>query len=101
MVIAESARPPSPSMRMVTESSRHPSPSVYVVNEEARSSSFCIVRSKAHLVTPPPSTWETSVAEALRSRGPLKRMSGAKPNVVFVLGPPGSGKGTQCQKLVE
>merc|ERR1712083_302644 len=25
----------------------------------------------------------------------------AKPNVVFVLGAPGAGKGTQCQKIVE
>ena len=25
----------------------------------------------------------------------------AKPNVIFVLGAPGSGKGTQCQKIVE
>ena len=24
-----------------------------------------------------------------------------KPNVVFVLGPPGSGKGTQCEKIVK
>lgn len=31
----------------------------------------------------------------------LLTMSGSKPNVVFVLGPPGSGKGTQCQKIVE
>jgi signal recognition particle GTPase len=29
---------------------------------------------------------------------PLKM---AKPNVIFVLGAPGSGKGTQCQKIVE
>lgn len=28
-------------------------------------------------------------------------MSAVKPNVVFVLGPPGSGKGTMCQKIVE
>jgi len=28
-------------------------------------------------------------------------MSRGKPNVVFVLGPPGSGKGTQCSKIVE
>ena len=27
-------------------------------------------------------------------------MSG-KPNVVFVLGGPGAGKGTQCQKIVD
>ncbi|OQR68957.1 hypothetical protein BIW11_01927 [Tropilaelaps mercedesae] len=27
--------------------------------------------------------------------------SGGKPKVVFVLGPPGSGKGTQCEKIVE
>ncbi len=25
----------------------------------------------------------------------------AKPNVVFVLGAPGAGKGTQCQKIVD
>jgi len=25
----------------------------------------------------------------------------AKPNVVFVLGAPGSGKGTQCSRIVE
>jgi UMP-CMP kinase len=25
----------------------------------------------------------------------------SKPNVIFVLGAPGSGKGTQCQKIVE
>lgn len=29
----------------------------------------------------------------------LPKMS--KPNVVFVLGAPGSGKGTQCSKIVE
>ena len=28
-------------------------------------------------------------------------MSEEKPNVVFVLGAPGSGKGTQCQNIVE
>lgn len=28
-------------------------------------------------------------------------MADSKPSVVFVLGPPGSGKGTQCQKVVE
>lgn len=28
-------------------------------------------------------------------------MSTIKPKVVFVLGPPGSGKGTQCSKIVK
>lgn len=28
-------------------------------------------------------------------------MSSAKPKIIFVLGGPGAGKGTQCQKLVE
>ena len=28
-------------------------------------------------------------------------MSKTKPRVVFVLGAPGSGKGTQCEKIVE
>uniref|UniRef100_A0A131Y1B9 UMP-CMP kinase n=1 Tax=Ixodes ricinus TaxID=34613 RepID=A0A131Y1B9_IXORI len=37
----------------------------------------------------------------LRRAFGLLTMSGSKPNVVFVLGPPGSGKGTQCQKIVE
>lgn len=27
-------------------------------------------------------------------------MSGARPKVVFVLGAPGAGKGTQCEKIV-
>ncbi len=29
------------------------------------------------------------------------RIMAGKPNVVFVLGAPGAGKGTQCQKIVE
>ena len=28
-------------------------------------------------------------------------MAAKKPNVVFVLGGPGAGKGTQCQKIVD
>lgn len=32
---------------------------------------------------------------------PKYRMSSAKPKVVFVLGGPGAGKGTQCSKIVE
>lgn len=28
-------------------------------------------------------------------------VSNNKPNVVFVLGPPGSGKGTQCSNIVQ
>ncbi len=35
------------------------------------------------------------------SASSASRMSGVKPSVVFVLGPPGSGKGTQCAKIVE
>ncbi|XP_063702023.1 UMP-CMP kinase [Culicoides brevitarsis] len=31
----------------------------------------------------------------------FSRMASAKPKVVFVLGAPGSGKGTQCSKIVE
>ncbi|XP_001990631.2 UMP-CMP kinase 2 [Drosophila grimshawi] len=31
----------------------------------------------------------------------LNKMSGEKPKVVFVLGGPGAGKGTQCSKIVE
>ncbi|GAB0097640.1 UMP-CMP kinase [Sergentomyia squamirostris] len=31
----------------------------------------------------------------------LRTMSLPKPNIVFVLGAPGSGKGTQCEKIVE
>jgi UMP-CMP kinase len=31
----------------------------------------------------------------------VTKMSVAKPNIVFVLGAPGSGKGTQCEKIVE
>ena len=31
----------------------------------------------------------------------LSIMSKTKPRVVFVLGAPGSGKGTQCEKIVE
>lgn len=31
----------------------------------------------------------------------FSKMASAKPKVVFVLGAPGSGKGTQCSKIVE
>jgi len=31
----------------------------------------------------------------------LTRIMASKPNVIFILGAPGSGKGTQCAKLVE
>ena len=31
----------------------------------------------------------------------LKSFKMEKPNVIFVLGAPGSGKGTQCQKIVD
>ncbi|XP_077549965.1 UMP-CMP kinase 1-like isoform X1 [Haemaphysalis longicornis] len=53
----------------------------------------------------------TPLAHFIRSAGLTTRVSEAwavsrsmaesKPSVVFVLGPPGSGKGTQCQKVVE
>jgi hypothetical protein len=30
----------------------------------------------------------------------LPKMSDSKPRIIFVLGAPGSGKGTQCEKVV-
>ena len=35
------------------------------------------------------------------SSSPAAKMTSDKPNVVFVLGAPGSGKGTQCQNIVD
>ncbi len=28
-------------------------------------------------------------------------MAGTKPNVIFVIGAPGSGKGTQCERIAK
>lgn len=44
--------------------------------------------------------WVADVSRKVPSL--LKRVSlGMKPQVVFVLGGPGAGKGTQCSRIVE
>jgi hypothetical protein len=43
----------------------------------------------------------TQSSVKLHSSIKVTKMSVAKPNIVFVLGAPGSGKGTQCEKIVE
>jgi hypothetical protein len=49
-------------------------------------------------------TWtkkELNFGTCLFSQSTKKLAKMSKPNVVFVLGAPGSGKGTQCSKIVE
>ena len=43
----------------------------------------------------------TSAANADESKGATTTTTNNKPNVVFVLGGPGCGKGTQCKKIID
>lgn len=54
-----------------------------------------------NLVKPPGSKYFARLAENLENFGIMSTVSKELPNVVFVLGGPGAGKGTQCSKIVE
>uniref|UniRef100_A0AAG5CX25 UMP-CMP kinase n=1 Tax=Anopheles atroparvus TaxID=41427 RepID=A0AAG5CX25_ANOAO len=53
------------------------------------------------IFTKPPGRLQLNVPTAILIRAYAAFISMSKPKVVFVLGPPGSGKGTQCEKIVK
>ncbi|XP_058119169.1 UMP-CMP kinase [Anopheles ziemanni] len=66
-----------------------------------RQQRFVQTLDRAKLIAKPPGQWQGRTASTLVRTFVTSGVSMSKPKVVFVLGPPGSGKGTQCEKIVK